>query len=947
MQNTPVQPTIDRQVSDLENCKKTCCENKSIPARQKEPVPLHETKEQFRRFVEGVPAAAAMLDLQMRYIAVSRRWQAIFGLSAKEIIGCSHCDIFPESSERWLELREQAVTTGKAEYLQNYTTRPDGCGEWVKWDILPWYFSDGAVGGLIIFAETTPERQQLAEALQLTQLAMDKAADAVFWMTPDAKISYVNEAACQLLGYSKEELLALSFHNINPAFSPEIWVTHWQAIKQLKSLTFESTCCSKDGRIFPVEMTVNYLKFNGYEYHCTFAKDITERKQAEAALQNANEQLQAVLDAVPGLVSWIDSNLRYLGVNRHLSAAFDMPPESFIGKEVGFLETSPKFSELVREFFASQEQTTAQEVNIKIEGEERNYLIVAQKYHQGTRAVFVGVDITARKKATDELQNAKDRLQAVLDAVPGLVSSVDSDLRYLGVNRQLAATFNLPPESFIGKEVGFIESRPGFAEFVRQFFASSEQTVSKEVCLGMGEENRSYLLVAQKYHNGSKAVIVGLDISDRKQMEIELRRSKNLYRTLARNFPNGAVCLFDFELRFTLAEGTELPKIGLSKHLMQGKTIWEVLPPETCTVSEPLFRAALAGKESVAEVPYGERIYLMYAIPVRNEHGEVLAGLIMIQNITERKQAEEALRRSEERFRQQAQQLEKTLQELKQTQTQLIQTEKMSSLGQLVAGVAHEINNPVSFIYGNLTYARQYTQDLLELVQLYLQQYPNPTPDIQAHIERINLSFLIKDFPKLISSMQVGADRIRDVVLSLRNFSRIDEPQKKPVDIHSGIDSTLLILQNRLKAKAGRPDIEVIKEYGELPLVPCYAGQLNQVFMNIISNAIDALEEQHRPNNSKQDKISERSIIWIRTSVTDDQQVEIRISDNGPGMTEEIKQRIFEPFFTTKPVGKGTGLGLSISYHIIVEKHGGKIHCHSAPGQGTEFVILIPLSPSS
>ncbi|MBR8835477.1 MAG: AAA family ATPase [Stigonema ocellatum SAG 48.90 = DSM 106950] len=296
------------------------------------------------------------------------------------------------------------------------------------------------------------------------------------------------------------------------------------------------------------------------------------------------------------------------------------------------------------------------------------------------------------------------------------------------------------------------------------------------------------------------------------------------------------------------------------------------------------------------------------------------------------------LKEKNTRLEEQATQLEKTLLELKQTQTQLIQTEKMSSLGQLVAGVAHEINNPVSFIYGNLTHTNNYFQDLLRLLHLYQQQYPNPTPEIQAEAKNIDLEFLISDIPKVLDSMQMGANRISQIVLSLRNFSRLDEADMKPVDIHEGIDSTLLLLHNRLQLDHGV--IDLIKDYGSLPLVKCRAGQLNQVFMNLLVNAIESLKEaskQHTGGN-----VSFSPSIWVRTCLLDGNQVEIQIVDNGIGMSEEVKQRVFDPFFTTKPVGSGTGMGLAISYQIVVEQHGGELTCISAPGQGATFVIKIP-----
>jgi two-component system, NtrC family, sensor kinase len=294
---------------------------------------------------------------------------------------------------------------------------------------------------------------------------------------------------------------------------------------------------------------------------------------------------------------------------------------------------------------------------------------------------------------------------------------------------------------------------------------------------------------------------------------------------------------------------------------------------------------------------------------------------------------------------QEKRQLEQAMLELKRTQAQLIQAEKMSSLGQLVAGVAHEINNPVNFIYGNLSHVQEYAKNLLSFIQLYQQHYPNPVEAIQAEADEIDLDFLLEDLPKILSSMKVGTERIRQIVLSLRNFSRMDEADFKRVNIHEGIDSTLLILQNRLKDQPERPAIQVLRNYGNLPVVECYAGQLNQVFMNILVNAIDALDELNSRRTCREIK-ENPSQITIKTSVLDSNWVQISIGDNGPGIPESIQKNIFNPFFTTKPVGKGTGMGMAISYQIITEKHEGKLMYFSRPGVRTEFVIQIPIQQS-
>ena len=287
-------------------------------------------------------------------------------------------------------------------------------------------------------------------------------------------------------------------------------------------------------------------------------------------------------------------------------------------------------------------------------------------------------------------------------------------------------------------------------------------------------------------------------------------------------------------------------------------------------------------------------------------------------------------------------QLQQLLKELQHTQVQMVQSEKMSSLGQMVAGVAHEINNPVNFICGNLTHVREYTHNLLAFVQLYQKHYSNPASEIQAASDALDIEFVQSDLPKILDSMKLGTDRIREIVLSLRNFSRLDEADFKAVDLHEGIDSTLLILQHRLKDHSDYPAIQVIRDYGSLPLVECYPSQINQVFMNVLANAIDALEDTNAKRTYQESEKS-HSQITIRTSIVDSKWVKIAISDNGTGMPESIRRRIFDPFFTTKAVGKGTGMGMPISYQIVTEKHGGKLDCFSILGEGTEFIIQIPV----
>ncbi|MEQ8973682.1 MAG: response regulator [Coleofasciculus sp. C1-SOL-03] len=338
---------------------------------------------------------------------------------------------------------------------------------------------------------------------------------------------------------------------------------------------------------------------------------------------------------------------------------------------------------------------------------------------------------------------------------------------------------------------------------------------------------------------------------------------------------------------------------------------------------------------------------------------------LTLRNLQKELQAKnERLLTSQRQEKQRTLELEEALHKLQQTEVQLIQAEKMSSFGKIAAGIAHEINNPVNFIYGNLYHANEYIQDLFELITLYTQTYTQPTEKINRKIQDIELDFIQSDLPKLLESMQVGAERIRQTVSLLKNFFHLHEAELKFVNINQDIDNTLFLLQYHLDAKAGRAKINVIKNYSNLPLVKCYASELNQVFMNMLTNAIDALDEKYGKLKLDSDMWSVRGdqeqerefvrspltpdhsqtpTIEISTESVDEAKVIIRIADNGSGMTEEVSQRLFDPFFSTKPVGSGTGLGLTISYQIIVEKHRGQLGVTSERGNGTEFVIEIPI----
>ncbi len=558
----------------------------------------------------------------------------------------------------------------------------------------------------------------------------------------------------------------------------------------------------------------------------------------------------------------------------------------------------------------------------------------------------VMLDVTDRKIAEEQLHFQQLQLRAILDNLPCRVWLNDLDGSYITVNKMFGAFLNLTPEQIVGRSIQSIFPPEEAAKYIledRQIIRQARQ-ISFEEQLQYNGETRWFFttkIPLRDNHNQIIGIIgVSLDISDLKKTEVAMREQQERFRSIFELSPLGIV-LSDTNANIVEVNDVFCRILGYTKEELIRKKPWDITHADDVVSNQKLMARMHNGQIDTyaMEKRYirkdGSVLWVNLSVAAIKDHqGKFKYTLSVIDDISDRKAAEAQLR-------QQTEQLTCALEEVKRTQSQLVQAEKMSSLGQLVAGVAHEINNPVNFIYGNLSHAGEYTNQILQLLELYQKHYPEPAQEIVQQSEEIEVDFLVDDLPKLLNSMKVGAERIQKIVLSLRTFSRMDEAEQKAVDIHEGIDSTLMILQHRFKAKHDRPGIEIIRDYGELPLVDCYPGQLNQVFMNILVNSLDALEErdQNRPLDEAKAKPSQISIF---TKVLDNSWVEIRISDNGPGIPEEYMPKLFDPFFTTKPVGKGTGMGLSISYQIITERHHGRINCTSSLEQGTEFIIQIP-----
>ncbi|WP_190759849.1 PAS domain S-box protein [Microcoleus sp. FACHB-68] len=1405
--------------------------------RQQAELSLKQAKEELeksysllRGVIEGTPDPIFVKDIHGRYVLVNSATARVMGTTCEEIIGKDDNEFVPpELLSQIKETDNRILRTGVSETLEEIVQAPDRKRTYLATKSV-YRDKEGNVMGLMGIARDITDRQNTEAALRESESRLNSILNSLkdlVWSVSATTFDllFMNPLIEKLYGRSRSEF----FENSNlwlEVIHPEDRdraLENNRRVMQEGSSEIEYRIIRADGQVRWVHSRAWMiydesgapLRMDGLN------SDITERKQAE----KTQARLTAILEATPDFVGTSDGQGNVLYVNGAGRKMLGIGED----EDISSLHISEFCAKSAAEIMLAEGVPAAIKDGVwsgetALQYRNRTEIPVSQVMmaHKGENGVLefistIARDITPAKQAEEAIRQSEARLAEAQKVAH--VGSWEFDLATGEItwSEEMFLVWGMEPSQPV----------PNYEELLQKIHPDDREVFVSAVGLAITERvpyefdhrffrpdgSIAYMLSkGQPVLNSEGQVIkllgAGLDISARKQTEEALRQSEELYRALARNFPNGSVALFNSDLRYMLADGTELAAVGLSKELMEGKTLWEVFPPATCEFLEPMYRAALAGNTTVSEMPYGDRVYLTQILPVTNQQGEIFAGMTLVQNITERKlaeaalqqreeqlrqivenmpvmmnaldasgitavwnreservtgysaqeivgnakameliypdpayrasmltkwgelgnnyrnweceitakdgsaktiawsniseefpipgwaswgigvdvtdrkraqealaekaglaafradvdtaltqseglpvllqrcteavvqhldaafariwtlnneenvlelqasagmythldgphsrvpvgqfkigliaqecqphltnsvqddprvadkdwakregliafagypliidgqvlgvmamfarkrltdstlkalefaadeialgvkrkQAEEALRLSEARFRQlagreallnrlssdirnsldvntilgtavgeihnllqidrclftwyrpsedqaawevvkeaknpglpsslgqhpapansitqkflnlemlrtedlaaaidpherelyttvgytailtlpvqtpsgeigvlscchhsgsrpwansevellqavmdqlaialsqaelytqaqdsakiaqeKAQQLEQTLHELKRTQAQLIQTEKMSSLGQMVAGVAHEINNPVNFIHGNLSHLNEYTADLMNLIDLYGRCYPNPMPEVKDLLSELDLEFMAEDLPKVLSSMKMGTERIRNIVLSLRNFSRLDEADMKEVNIHEGLDNTLLILQNRLKAKSDQPEIQIVKEYGELPLVDCFAGQLNQVFMNLLANAIDALET-----------VPSSGTITIRTYVETGSRgfgnrAIICIADNGSGMSEEVRQRLFDPFFTTKPIGKGTGLGLSISYQIVVKKHGGALTCLSEPGKGSEFYIEIPV----
>ncbi len=681
-----------------------------------------------------------------------------------------------------------------------------------------------------------------------------------------------------------------------------------------------------------------------------------QSQMALQELQQSRQFLKKVIDNIPQLIFWKNRDSTFLGCNASAAEVLNLEtPEQIIGKTDYEFSFTPEEIEGYlqcdrRVMDSGQAELNIVETQQRADGSqvwlETSKIPLRDANNDVMGILLILSDITDRRNSEITTKAFQERLTFLVQETPIGIIEWNPEFQVVHWNPAAEKIFGYPAAEMLGHHAIQIvpESlRPYVAEVMtslmdqRGGFYSLNQNIRKDGTLITCEWTNTPLRNAEGNAIGIFSMVQ--DISDRKAAEVALQNSEQRFRDVT-EAAGEYIWELDAAGRYTYVTARVKQVKGYEPAELLGRSPLEFMPPEDSDAVQEILSTASIGKDSFTlqhrdTLPNGDVVWEeVSGLPMLNDRGEIIGFRGTGLSITERKQAEQ-------RIQQKSQELEQALQELQNTQLQMIQAEKMASLGNLMAGIAHEINNPLGFLNGSISNAQEYVHDLLGHLSLYQQHHSSTATSIQDHATAIDLEFLTEDLPKLLDSMREATDRIKSISISLRAFSRSDKEYKVSANLHEGIDGALMILKYRLKASPSRPEIVVIKDYGELPDIHCFPGQLNQVFMNILANAIDMFDEVAQ-QSSFVDLQTNPQKITIQTTLTAGNTVEIRMSDNGGGISEDVKAKIFVHLFTTKCVGKGTGLGLAIARQIVVEKHGGTIAVESELGQGTTLTISLP-----
>ncbi|MCC5900082.1 MAG: PAS domain S-box protein [Phormidium sp. BM_Day4_Bin.17] len=878
-------------------------------------------------------------------------------------------------------------------YCEYRIIKDEGRIVWLLGHATPQSFPDGSTIWYGYIRDIT--RQKELEAHQSRLLAiLESTSDFVGTADAAGNIFYLNRTWQNFYGDLSK--VPKRIEETSPAWVLDlIFEEGLPEARRLGLWQGETAILTAKGEEIPVEQLIMHHvgESEEEEYFSTIIRDIRDRRSKELELQTLTQQLREAqelghvgdwsFDIQTQEISWSDEVFRIFGMSPH--------------------QGEPTFEENIQQIHpddrlhfincATQaQQGIPQNFDVRIVRPNGDIAYINSRIRtefegeQPTKLFGIVIDITDRKQIEEELRQEEQQTRALLHAIPDIMFRCSPEAVFLDYKPSREVTAYQDPKDFIGKPIDEIFP-DSFANEVKQIIAKTFSTGDPQIfeyqlsVAGMRQDFEARFIKV----NNEEVLSLIRDISDRKRAEQE--RQELLVRTQLLNSISLKIrnsldleTILDSAVTAIFQElELDLCCFGWSCQEDNGES-WQVLN-ERKSENIPSFigRYSLDNFPTVYEALKQNQIYIINSIkdcddisvqqlfdglpiqsyctvPIQTRGGRLGGFHLGYSRETQTWSADDiwllneianqvaiAIQQADlyQEAQNTSQELSQAYRQLQETQIQLLQAEKMSSLGQLVGGIAHEINNPVSFIYGNLDYAAEYSEGLIELYRRYRQIYPEPVPEIVEYCDAIDLEFLVNDFPKIIQSMKYGATRIRDIIKSLRTFSRLDESSLKEVELHENLESTLVLLQNRLHRGNHEPAIQVVKNYGNLPQIFCYSGLLNQVFMNLLMNAIDAVEVE-RQHQDPSFSGNYQGQITITTTVISNNSIQISIRDNGCGMTPTTQDKIFNPFFTTKPIGTGTGMGLPTSYQIITQSHQGKLYCNSSLGQGTEFVIELP-----